>query len=139
MADPPKPAPPARVAATAGDRGYVPDFDPGKSSLTGEKVQVVPVMQRQGDVASPAMVEGITIRPAKVMTAAEARNTMARIITDMLVWIDGWPHDLHGEEAYVLEIFREIATRRKLRTQAGLHDQDIVADDIDKAHYEPKP
>jgi hypothetical protein len=137
MSDLGKPIPPARVAATAGDAAYVPDFDPGKSSLTGERVQVVPVLERKGDVASPVMVPGITIRPARTMEAAEARNTMARIITDMLVWIDGYPHALYGEEAYVLEVFQEIAERRKARVQAKLHDQPIERDAIDEARHEP--
>jgi hypothetical protein len=133
-----KPIPPARIAATAGDTSYVPNFDPGKSMLTGAPIQVVPVLQRKGDVGSPALVEGITIRPAKAMEAAEARNTMARIINDMLVWIDGYPHDLYGEEAYVLEVFQEIAQRRKMRTQAQLHDQTVEPDAIDQAVYETK-
>jgi hypothetical protein len=137
MSDQVKPVPPARVAATAGDLTYVPDFDPGKSSLTGERVQVVPVLQRKGDVAAPAMVEGITIRPAKAMEAAEARNTLARIISDMLVWIDGYPHALYGEEAHVLRFFQAITARRQARTQAQLHDQDVAPDAVDQAVFEP--
>jgi|SRR5215472_14236834 len=128
-----KPIPPARTAATAGDTSYVPDFDPGKSMLTGERMQVVPVLTRPLDVAAPVMVEGITIKPAKLMEAAEARNTMARIINDMLVWIADFPHELVGEEAYVLQVFQELAARRLLRTTAKLHDQPIEPDMIDQA------
>lgn len=134
---PTKPIPPARVAGIAGDRGYVPDWDPGKLSTTGAPPQVVPVLQRKQDVAAPVMVEGITIRPARLMDAAEARNTLARIINDVLIWSEDYPYELAGEEAHVLRVFNELRARRRARVQAELHDQTIEQDQVDQAGFKP--
>ncbi len=134
-----KPIPPARVAAQAGDKSYVPDWDPGQNALTGQPPQVVPVMNRPLDVGAPVMVEGLTIRPAKLMDAPEARNTMSRIINDMLVWIEDFPHDLVGEGAHVLKVFQDLKARRFARVMAAQHDQDIEPDAIDKARFKPGP
>ena len=139
MSDPEKPIPPARVAARAGDKSYVPDWDPGTNALAGQPPQVVPVTNRPLDVASPVMVEGLTIRPARLMDAAEARNTMARIIGDMLIWIEGFPHDLVGEGAHVLKVFQDLKARRQARVMAEQHDQDIEPDAIDRARFTPGP
>jgi hypothetical protein len=137
MSDTSKPIPPARVAGRAGDTSYVPDWDPGKQALRDAPPQVVPVQQRSIDVAAPVVVEGITIKPAKLMEPAEARNMMARIIGDMLVWIDGYPYELAGEEAYVLRFFQDLQARRQARVQAKLHDQAILPDAIDQARFKP--
>lgn len=137
MSDALKPIPPARIAGRAGDSNYVPDWDPGRQTQSGAPPQVVPVMQRSIDVAAPVMVEGITIKPAKLMEPAEARNTLARIVNDMLVWLDGYPFELTGEEAYVLKIFQEIQARRQARVQATAHDQTIEPDEVDQASFKP--
>jgi hypothetical protein len=132
-----KPIPPARVAGMAGDTHYVPDWDPGKPTISGEVLQVVPVMVRPVDVGSPAMVEGITIRPARMMDAGEARNTMTRIINDILNWVEGFPYELTGEAAYVLNVFQELKARRLARVVAAQHDQTVEPDRIDGTIHLP--
>lgn len=99
--------------------------------------QVVPVLSRPMDTQSPMQIRGVTIRPARMMDAPTARSTLSRVIADVKTWTADFPHEVHGEAAYVLGFFRGLVSRQRTLTDATLHGQPVEPDAIAEATHLP--
>jgi hypothetical protein len=87
-------------------------------------------------MAAP-MVPGITIKPARLMSRRKRATPSRGSSTTWLVWIEGYPYELTGEDAHVLKFFQRLQARRSARV-GRLHDQAILPDAIRRGSNQPR-
>lgn len=133
------PVPPARTALVAGDFNARPDYDRGTPQVGYTPVQVLPVLARPTDTQAPTLVASITVPPPNELAVGSADATLSKIISDTKAWVSTYPYPATGENAVVLQFYRDLASQQQQRVDAIAHGQTPTGPDPADATTTPPP
>lgn len=129
-------APPARVAMPAGvvlqehHYGLAP-IGVGSAAVTG----LVPLAMPP-PAQTPVSTDAALTRPSQ-MTAQSATAQLHKMVGDLGAWISDLPHEVFGEAAVVVQLFRDLSARRAALGAATALGRSLAPDAVDLAVHVP--